>query len=520
MGGRGHGGVGAALTGARSESFESGGGDRLLALVNFDAPATTLLDELLAAGRLPALAAIRARASHVPLETPSTLLSAATYPTLWSGRGPAQHGLYYPFQWVAEQQRVRYQGELEHPELMWERFSRHGMTSVVVDAYESPAPDKIRGAYVSGWQFSNRVVLPRASRPTDALKLADVRLRRGPAVDEVFGQPTTRGLTGILRRLVEAPGRAVDLTLALLRLHDPGLVVLGLPAVHLAGHQLFDPAAVLGGSASSELRLGLSAVYVAADHALGRFVEALPAAADLIVVTPHGMGANASRAEALPAMIEAILDPAHGKQELERAQRIRSRLPVPLRAQIARALPARWALELASRISTPQHDWSRTRAFAVPSDTSGLVRVNLRGRERDGILDDRQAGEVLEELEAGLATFELPSGEPVVRGTRRVHDAVGPGRRVSMLPDLAVLWTDTPRPVGEVLTSPRFGALRVSGVGSGRSGNHDDDAWALVAPGSSALRAPTRASRVEDIAATVGAVLGVDEPGEPLLDRR
>ena len=99
-----------------------------------------------------------------------------------------------------------------------------------------------------------------------------------------------------------------------------------------------------------------------------------------------------------------------------------------------RLLPARVALELTSRISTPHHDWSQTRAFAVPSDTAGLVRLNLRGRERDGILDDRQAEEVLEELEAGLATFELPSGEPVVRFTRRVHDAFGPGGKVSMLP--------------------------------------------------------------------------------------
>jgi hypothetical protein len=54
-----------------------------------------------------------------------------------------------------------------------------------------------------------------------------------------------------------------------------------------------------------------------------------------------------------------------------------------------------------------------------------------------------------------------------------------------------------------------------SGVGSGRSGNHTPDAWALVVPGSSKAVEPSRRPRLSDIAPTVCAVLGVDADGLP-----
>jgi hypothetical protein len=43
------------------------------------------------------------------LETPARYFPAGTYPSLYSGRGVADHGLYYPLQWSYREQRVRHQ---------------------------------------------------------------------------------------------------------------------------------------------------------------------------------------------------------------------------------------------------------------------------------------------------------------------------------------------------------------------------------------------------------------------------
>ena len=72
------------------------------------------------------------------------------------------------------------------------------------------------------------------------------------------------------------------------------------------------------------------------------------------------------------------------------------------------------------------------------------------------------------------------------------------------------------------LSSPKFGTVTRPGVGTGWPGNHCDEAWALLIPGSSRIREPVRPPRVVDIAATVCELAGADAsglPGQPLLER-
>ncbi len=69
---------------------------------------------------------------------------------------------------------------------------------------------------------------------------------------------------------------------------------LGMAAIHLAGHQLWDTASVdVIGQSPTEASLmedSLIEVYLAADAALGRIIRKLPANADLLVFWAKGMG--------------------------------------------------------------------------------------------------------------------------------------------------------------------------------------------------------------------------------------
>jgi hypothetical protein len=68
-------------------------------------------------------------------------------------------------------------------------------------------------------------------------------------------------------------------------------------------------------------------------------------------------------------------------------------------------------------------------------------------------------------------------------------------------PDLVVHWGDRPGARIARVQSSVHGEVVRSGVGSGRSGNHVDDAWAIVATGASRLRDIGRAPRITDIGA-------------------
>jgi len=140
----------------------------MLALLQFDSADLAVVERMLADGRLRTLAELRGRGRWHRLESPGTILAAATYPTLYSGLEVGEHGVYYPFQWSAREQRVRPVSAFEMPEAAWERLARAGRRSLVVDPYEARLPRVPAGVVVSGWQFENRVVLGGWSDPPTA----------------------------------------------------------------------------------------------------------------------------------------------------------------------------------------------------------------------------------------------------------------------------------------------------------------------------------------------------------------
>jgi predicted AlkP superfamily phosphohydrolase/phosphomutase len=502
----------------------------VICVLQFDAASVAVVDRMLAEGRLSALAGLIERGRRIDLRTPAAHFAAGAFHTLYSGVELADHGLFYPFQWDASAQRARYMTAFAAPPAIWERLARAGLRTLAIDPYESRPPQDWEGTYVCGWQFTDRVVLPRWSLPRSAAGALARRHGRGPHATEIFGRPTVRELLALREKLVAAPARVATAAADQLAREPYDLVWLTFSAAHLAGHQFWDLSQLAEAPGRRERALLTSAladVYAAVDNAIGRVLAALAPATDVVVTSAVGMDVNTSRADLLPQMLAAVLaggPPAAGSGSGAGAiWRLRAAIPPRARGAIARALPDRAALELTARLELRGIDWSQTAAFAHPADNQGYVRLNLRGREREGILAEAEADELLDRIAAGLQTFCDPDGRPAVARVDRVaehHDGTGTGR----LPDLVVQWSERPATRLTGVHSPRFGDVLRRGTGSGRSGNHTaGDAWAVVASGASAAREPARPPRLADVASTIAAVCGVDRDGlagEPLLSAR
>jgi predicted AlkP superfamily phosphohydrolase/phosphomutase len=200
--------------------------------------------------------------------------------------------------------------------------------------------------------------------------------------------------------------------------------------------------------------------------------------------------------------------------------RLRAAVPTRARASIANALPRRAVLEVISRLEVRAPDWSQVRAFTVPSDGIGYIRLNLRGRERDGVVHDAEVHELEEQIADGLLSYTGTDGRSPIAAVERLADVRPGAARAEMLPDLLVRWNDNPATQLDHFVSPKFGDVRRVGGGSGRSGNHTDEAWAVVIPGTSRPSGEPGQGRVVDIAATICDVFGADRSGltgEPLL---
>ena len=118
-----------------------------------------------------------------------------------------------------------------------------------------------------------------------------------------------------------------------------------------------------------------------------------------------------------------------------------------------------------------QDYWPQMRAFALPSYYDGSVRINVRGRERDGVVDASQYDGVCDDITTLLHECRNPlTGEPVVAFIERpaIRD---PMRIGGSQGDLLVVW----RGVMTAFEHPRLGLIgpvpmRRTGGHTGRHG--------------------------------------------------
>jgi predicted AlkP superfamily phosphohydrolase/phosphomutase len=502
----------------------------MIAVLQFDCVSLPHFHRFLLEGRLPALAKLQSRGTWLPLETPAMQWEGATYFTLYSGKDVKDHGIYFPFLWSAADQRVRPQDDYPIPEAVWERLAKSGRRSLVIDPYEGKAPKVMMGKALCGWQFRHKVTLRRWSVPRGLDRQLERQFGGPSLVEEVYGRPSTGYLTRMRKRLLASPRRCADLAAALLAEEQFDLVWITLSASHIAGHWFLDPSRLPFADADQRTKTRLDATlsdaYAAVDEALSQIIACLPVNTDLIVLSPSSMGPSASRTHLLPGMLQAVLAGKHrGLSEQKTGGnflwQLRAAIPPDFRASVARMLPDHWAMQLTARLELRGMDWPKTRAFMVPSGDCGYLRLNLSGRERDGIVDPQEADQLLEQIASGLATFRDPDGRPAVKSVEVVSQSAKERTRSNPFPDLIVHWSDQLPPHLAGAYSPLFGEVPSSGWGSGRTGEHRDEAWAIVIPASSHRVTSKRPSHIRDIVPTICSLLGVGREGlagQPLLE--
>jgi predicted AlkP superfamily phosphohydrolase/phosphomutase len=157
-------------------------------------------------------------------------------------------------------------------------------------------------------------------------------------------------------------------------------------------------------------------------------------------------------------------------------------------------------------------------------DLTGLLRINLRGRERDGIV---HAGSDYQSLCAQLEEFlsslrDEVTGRPIVSSIVRAYEvtpASAPYRDGQ--PDLIVRWqavrtSDVPALTSSLLPAFRCPAPRW--LPSGRTGNHLPDGWFIAAGPDVAAGTASSLHDVLDLVPTARALLGL-EPDAALHGR-
>ncbi len=484
-------------------------------MIGLDAADLLLIDRWAEDGCLPNLRRLMASGVSGRLQTSARYLVGSPWPTFFTGQPPTRHGIYHDFQWQHEGMRFARPAWEWLPALpFWRRLE----PEVQVLSYDVPflmGVQEAVGTEVVGFASHDRIVEP-LSHPPDALREVESEFGSLRMLQEDYGVSDPEYLLALRHFLLEVTRRSTRASVRLLqRPWDFAVVVLG--ALHRGGHRLWDRSSANRAMTPEEGQTfdrALKDLYIECDRSVGEMVEAARDAT-VVVFALHGMMINACRNDFLDAMLARVLGGTHSNPPRHGAiRRLGEALPLGLRRGVTQRIPARLRDRIMTSWATGGTNWSETEAFSLRADLQGYVRINLNGRETEGIVAASEYDALCERLAAGLMTFrDADTGEPVVAEVRRPVEAYGPGEREARVPDLVVRWVESPAAPHVALVSEEYGRVERETPGripNGRSGNHRTEGF-FVARGRE-IPEGSRLSEIADIvdlAPTILQILGV-----------
>jgi hypothetical protein len=511
---------------------------RRVVAIGLDAAQWSLVESWIAAGDLPRLAAVRARAAFARLHH-ADYRSGLVWEHFLRGRGVDGCGRASVVHFDPDDYSVVKLGAL--PEAPF--FTGVDGRTICFDVpYLSLAGVSGDTVAVTAWG-AHDPAYPRASRPRGLLTEIDELFGPHPAFDNDYAIVWHRpeAMEALVHALVSGARRRAEIACWLLdRYPDWQLLVTVLSEPHSAAEQLWHgiardhpvDAVVDADVAEAHLR----AVYRAVDASVGVLLDALPPDAAVVLFSMHGTGTNdadvasmvllpellhrlhtgrphlreldtdawavegfplvvPSPDESWDASLKHRLPPAPAvpapvpqtrlRRVLRRLRRAASRpgaatvgaLGVPIAPETA-ADPATIGVPrepIDWQIATRYRRWwPEMRAFALPTFYDGRVRINLEGRERSGVVPLADYEQACRDVEALLAKCR-----DARTGEPVVAEVVRLRADDPMAPggpdaDLQVIWS---RP-SDAFTHPDAGTI--GPFPFRRTGGHTPDGFAFV----------------------------------------
>lgn len=500
-------------------------------VVGLDAMEWSLVRRWADEGKLPTFSRLLREGAHGELASTSAQLPDTVWACIYTGTNPAKFEKYFYVQYDPKS------GDLKHvhddairAKPFWEHLSDAGVRVGVVDAPKFRLSDSLHGFQVTNWG-AHATKTARASSPPELLEEVTRRHGEHPVGDCDAVDDNPKALAGLRDRILEGVRIHGALFRDLLERESWDVFFAGFSAPHCIGHHYWhwvDPTHPRHGEVDTHgLSDSIERVYRAIDMELGQMLETVGPETRVTVVAGHGMGPIYHASWNLPELLELLgyagkparradaADNGDGGRDAKVNPWRIVKMVVPGKVQYAikGVLPKRLQDELLFRWYAGGRNWKEHRAFAVPNnDSVGAIRVNVRGRDRFGVVEPgAEYEQVCRDIRDALQELVDPeTGRKVVSRVTLTHEEFS-GPHLDGLPDLTVLW-DQSFPWNSV-QSPRLGTLRIKRQDS-RAGSHTPRGFVLVGGPGIAAGGTIEGGTLFDVAPTILDAAGVPVPAE------
>jgi predicted AlkP superfamily phosphohydrolase/phosphomutase len=478
-------------------------GPRLIVL-GWDSATFDVIDPLIEAGRLPALAALTKEGVRADLRSTWPPMTDCAWTSAFTGRNPGAHGIFGSWYRAPGAYAPRYFSSRDRRvPAVWE--VTENVRWLVWNVPMSYPPSAVPGAMVAGYGA------PPGSRFCEPDSLQDELGSRWP-LDDLLDRAPHGSLESFLDDLLRGLRIQAEALPWAIRATGADAVVAVWPHVDRAQHFFWR----FRGRAH-HLSGAVDRVYEAMDNATGVLLSEF-GEADFLVVSDHGAGqliGDVNVGELLVRLGYA----ARGRGRKPTITELAWKFPPSVRRLGRRLAPgaARRAFGATLAGQLGNFDWQRTSAFV---GWHGDLWLNLEGREPAGTVGPSEAERVAEGLCKELLELRDPDtgGAPFAAVHRREEIYRGPA--IDLAPDLMLdSWSSGYRvsPSREASSTLVARPSPLAGVDEAWSSDHRP-LGILAATGPRVRRAEPDELSLYDIGPTMLALIEEPVPGE--LDGR
>jgi len=427
-------------------------------ILGLDAADPDLLERFMAAGELPAFAALRQQGAFGRLRSSINCVTPSAWTSMATGVGPGRHGIFNFIEYLPTSHSIRIPDSTHRRvQTIWELAGDAGQRCCILRV-----PMTFPASPVNGWLVADTLA-PSIHHDGFAWprELAGDLLAtfgpRGWGEKWEDDQPSATGKYGrALRQLMAGIDRGFDLIeysldrsswdLMFAVLHEPDEA--GHNFLHLMEAQspYHDPAA------ARRFADGLLRVYRRVDARLGALVRRLSGETTIMIVSDHGIGWRRTVAWYVRALLvgagfqvlrEAPAQSEGIRQHLLRMRRaVTRRIPWDIRRRL-RPLSRDVRQRGAAEALLGSVDWHSTTAFALIGNDVGEIWLHLAERCPAGTV---QPGEAQETVLAAVRSLlesavDARSGQRVVERIEAGSEAC-PGPFGEAIPDLVVTFDE------------------------------------------------------------------------------
>jgi predicted dehydrogenase/predicted AlkP superfamily phosphohydrolase/phosphomutase len=524
--------------GVSPTTYNVRGNEQRVLVIGLDAADTDLIEKWCQDGHLPNISQMRARGTWTRMQTTAEVVHVSAWPSIFTGAPPDEHGLYHAYVMQPGQQSpVRPRPNRSPVPFLWKLLSDRGKRCIIMDAFMTCPLTNFNGTQIVEWGtwtwFSEPSIIPESVKKEIHKKFGSY-----PAEDHSkVGMTPPPDPQGFHQRLLAAVAKKTQVVKWLMEREDWDLFLVVFGESHPAGHYFWhyhDESYI----AHSKDRPGPSAlreIYIALDKAIGDILQSVDDATTVFILSGDGMGPNYSGSHILADLLRRMKlfnnipgsvnssagkDSQPGKSDRAKADFLsaaRNAIPKSLRAAVSRALLPRSVNEkLSLHWKTAGIAWEHSRAFLIDNANEGYVRINLNGREPQGIVEPgKEYEDLCEEIYQTAKGLTNPAnGKRAARGVHKTDDIYdGPCR--SHMPDIIIHWDEDAKVTTELLTK-KYGIARSAQPGYALTpfytGNHRPNAFAIALGPEIPPGQVLKGTSILDLAPTILSYFGITPP--------